>query len=106
MPAMVVYVTASSSEEASAIGRIVVGERLAACANIVGGIRSIYWWEGRLTEDDEILLILKTRESCLAALLDRIRALHSYATPCITSWPIPAGNADYLAWIEAETIAD
>ena len=104
MSASVVYVTAASRDEALAIGRTVIGERLAACANVLPGMRSIYWWEGQVAEDDEALLVLKTREALLAALIARIRALHSYTTPCITAWPITAGNPDYLAWI-AETTA-
>jgi len=103
MPTFVVYVTTSTRDEALNIGRVVVGERLAACANIVGGVRSIYWWEGEVSEDDEALLVLKTSEARLAALIERIRALHSYATPCVTAWPIEAGNPDFLAWIETET---
>lgn len=106
MSASVVYVTASSREEALAIGRAVVSERLAACANLIGAIRSIYWWEGKIDEGDEALLILKTTEDRLAALIERIRGLHSYTTPCVTAWPIAAGNPDYLAWIEAETTGD
>jgi periplasmic divalent cation tolerance protein len=105
MPEFVVYVTASSREEALAIGRTVVGERLAACANVIGGLRSIYWWQGEISEDEEALLILKTTDTRITALIERIRALHSYTTPCITAWPIAAGNPDYLAWIEAETAA-
>ncbi len=105
MSASVVYVTAASRDEALAIGRTVIGERLAACANVLPGMRSIYWWEGQVAEDDEALLVLKTREALLAALIARIRALHSYATPCITAWPITAGNPDYLAWIAAATAA-
>lgn len=104
MSAFVVYVTAASRDEALVIGRTVIGERLAACANVLGGMRSIYWWEGKVAEDDEVLLILKSSEALLAALIARIRALHSYTTPCITAWPITAGNPDYLAWI-AETTA-
>ncbi len=106
MSASIVYVTASSREEALAIGRAVVSERLAAAANVVGAVRSIYWWEGQMSEDDEALLILKTTEARLAALIERIRDLHSYTTPCVTAWPITAANPDYLAWIEAETTVD
>jgi len=106
MSASVVYVTASSREEALAIGRAVVSERLAACANVIGAIRSIYWWEGKIDEGDEALLILKTREDRLDSLIERVRVLHSYTTPCITAWPIEAGNPDYFAWIEAETTGD
>lgn len=101
--AHVVYVTASSAGEALSIGRAVVSERLAACANVLDGMRSVYWWQGALAEDGEAVLILKTTRSCLPALIERIRALHSYETPCITAWPITAGNPDYLAWIAAET---
>ena len=103
MLAHVVYVTTSSPDEALSIGRAVVSERLAACANVLGGMRSVYWWQGRLAEDAEAVLILKTSEARLTALIDRIRALHSYETPCITAWPIAAGNPGYLAWIAAET---
>lgn len=106
MSAYVVYVMASSRDEALTIGRTVVGERLAACANVLGGIRSIYWWEGSVVGDDEALLILKSRELLLADLIARIRALHSYEIPCITAWPIRAGNPDYLAWISATTAPD
>ena len=106
MSASVVYVTASSREEALAIGRAVVSERLAACANVIGAIRSIYWWEGKIDEGDEALLILKTTEDRLDSLIERIRGLHSYTTPCVTAWPIAAGNPDCLAWIEAETTGD
>lgn len=101
--AHVVYVTASSIDEAMSIGRAVVSERLAACANALDGMRSVYWWQGALAEDAEAVLILKTSECCLPALIERIRALHSYETPCITAWPIATGNPDYLAWIAAET---
>lgn len=106
MPTAVVYVTTSSRDEALDIGRAVVGERLAACANVLGGVRSIYWWEGNISEDDETLLVLKTSEASLDALIGRIRSLHSYTTPCITAWPIAAGNPDYLAWVETETAGE
>jgi periplasmic divalent cation tolerance protein len=105
MSALVVYVTTASRDEALVIGRTVVGERLAACANVVGEICSVYWWEGRVNEDLEALLILKSTPARLDALIARVRALHSYTTPCITAWPITAGNPDYLTWIEAETDA-
>lgn len=103
MPTSVVYVTTSTRDEALNIGRVVVGERLAACANVIGGVRSIYWWESEVNEDDEALLVLKTTEARVTALIERIRALHSYTTPCVTAWPIDAGNPDFLAWIENET---
>lgn len=103
MSAMLVYVTCRSEEEAHVIARAVVGERLAACANILGAIRSLYWWEGSLEDGEEVALILKTREDLVARLTARIKETHGYSVPCVAALPIVAGNPDYLAWIEAET---
>ncbi len=98
-----VYMTASSGEEADRIASALVEERLATCVNILGGIRSVYRWNGVVVGDSEVALIAKTRAALFDALAARVRALHSYEVPCIVSWPIEAGNPAYLAWIEAET---
>lgn len=98
-----VYVTAGSAEEARTLARTVVGERLAACANILGPITSVYWWQGSLAEADETALVFKTTLALVDPLSARIRALHSYACPCVVALPIEAGNPDFLAWIAAET---
>ncbi len=98
-----VYMTASSGEEADRIASALVEERLATCVNILGGIRSVYCWNGVVVGDSEVALIAKTRAALFDALAARVRALHSYEVPCIVSWPIEAGNPAYLAWIEAET---
>ena len=103
MQAMWVYVTASSRQEALSIGRAVVGERLAACADILDGMTSIYWWEQSLQEEGEASLILKTRSDLIDRLTARIRELHSYACPCVVAMPIAAGNPGYLDWIFRET---
>lgn len=103
MQAMWVYVTASSRQEALSIGRAVVGERLAACANILDGMISIYWWERSLQEEGEASLILKTRSDLIDRLTARIGELHSYACPCVVAMPISAGNPAYLDWIFQET---
>jgi periplasmic divalent cation tolerance protein len=103
--AVFVYVTASSREEAQRIGRAAVEERLAACANILPGMRSIYRWQGAVEEADEIVLILKTRADRIAALTQRVKALHSYAVPCVAAFPVTPGNPDYFAWIAAESAA-
>ncbi|MCG8690429.1 MAG: divalent-cation tolerance protein CutA [Minwuiales bacterium] len=103
MSAHFVYVTAGSEEEARRIAAAAVQERLAACANMFTGMRSIYRWEGKVAEDDEIVLILKTRAAQLNPLMERIRSLHSYDCPCIVAWPISAGNPAFLHWIEQET---
>ena len=87
-----VYMTAASRDEAVAIGRALVEERLAACANIFDGVRSLYWWEGTVHDDAEAVLIVKTRSALLARLIDRVKQLHSYDCPCIVSRPIAAGK--------------
>ena len=97
------YVTASSTDEAARIGRTVVEERLAACGNVLPGMRSIYWWEGQVQEEPEAVLILKTRADLVDALTARVRALHGYSVPCVVALPILAGNPDYLAWLAKET---
>ena len=97
------YVTAGSRDEALAIGRTVVEERLAACANVLDGMTSLYWWRGVLEQAGEAALILKTRAELVERLAARIKELHSYECPCVVALPIAAGNPDYLAWIAAET---
>jgi periplasmic divalent cation tolerance protein len=103
MTPVLVYVTSASRDEALRIGRALVEERLAACANIYGEIRSIYRWEGQVQDDAEIVVILKTRAGLVERLSDRIRALHSYDCPCVVAVPITGGNPEFLAWIGAET---
>jgi periplasmic divalent cation tolerance protein len=103
MELRLLYVTASSREEAQKIGRAIVEERLAACANIIDGMQSIYWWQGKLTEDKEAVLILKTRADLVDSVIERVRALHSYSVPCVVALPILAGNPAYLEWLKAET---
>jgi periplasmic divalent cation tolerance protein len=98
-----VYVTAGSAGEAHRIARTVVGERLAACANILPPITSVYWWQGTLETAEETAFLLKTRSDLVEPLIARIRALHSYDCPAIVAWPIAAGNPAFLAWIAAET---
>ena len=103
MTVMFVYATAGDAAEARSIGRAVVGERLAACANVLAGMRSIYWWEGAVQEAVEAVLILKTTTERLGALIARVRELHSYACPCIEALPVADGNPAFLAWIARET---
>jgi periplasmic divalent cation tolerance protein len=102
-PFVVVFVTAPSAEVAAAIAQAVVGERLAACVNIVPGLRSIYAWQGKLCDDAEVLCIVKTRRALFPALRDRVAALHPYEVPEIIALPIADGSAPYLAWLQHET---
>jgi periplasmic divalent cation tolerance protein len=103
MAVMFVYATAADAAEAERIGRVVVSERLAACANILPGMRSIYWWQGKMEESTEAVLILKTTRERVAALVARVRALHSYDCPCIEALEVADGNPEFLAWVEQET---
>lgn len=103
MAAVFVYITAASPEQAATIGRALVEERLAACANILPGMHSIYHWQGAVETAEETVLIVKTRQSLAEALTARVRELHSYDVPCVTVLPITGGNPDFLRWIEDET---
>ena len=102
--AVVVYVTASSAEEAATLARALVGERLAACVNRLP-VESVYQWQGQVEEAAEVLLIVKTRRDLLDALAARVTALHSYTVPEIIALPVVAGWPPYLQWIAAETTA-
>ena len=97
-----VYVTASDRDEAVRIGRTLVEDRLAACANVIDGARSLYRWEGEVRDDPEAVVILKSRAELMDALASRVREIHSYDVPCIVSWPILDGDAEYLSWLAAE----
>jgi periplasmic divalent cation tolerance protein len=89
--------------EAERLAEALVNERLAACVNILGTVRSVYRWQGAVERADEVAMIAKTREALFQRLAARVRALHSYDTPAIIAWPIVAGDAAYLDWIAAET---
>ena len=103
MSKRLVYITAASAEEAAKIGRMLVEERLAACANLLGRSGSIYWWEGKLQEEEEAALIVKTTEALLERLVERVKQAHSYACPCVVALPIEGGNPEFLDWIGLET---
>jgi len=103
MSQCLIYVTTETEDEAKSIARALVGERLAACANILGTITSVFWWEGEVQDDSEVSLILKTRKDLVERVAERIEALHSYDCPCVVALPIEAGNLAFLSWIDEET---
>ena len=103
MTSTMIYVTTSSPQEALRIGRAVVADRLAACANVLPGITSVYRWQGEVQEDGETALILKTRSDLVERLTTRVKELHSYDCPCVVALPIAGGNPDFLQWIAEET---
>jgi periplasmic divalent cation tolerance protein len=102
MAVMFVYVTTGDAAEALSIGRAAVAARLAACANIVAGMRSIYWWEGKVREGEESVLVLKTSDTQLEPLIARVKELHSYDCPCIEALPVLGGYQPFLDWVEQE----
>jgi periplasmic divalent cation tolerance protein len=97
------YVSLGPREDALAIGRTLVEERLAAAVNIQDGVRSIYRWQGAIEEAAEVLLIAKTRMALVPKLTARVVSLHSYECPPVVAVPVCGGNPDYLAWIDEQT---
>jgi len=103
MKANFIYITAGTMDEAKRIGQELISERLAACVNIIDHMRSMYWWEGEIQEDKEVILIAKTKDSLVAKVIEKVKSLHSYDCPCILSLPILDGNKAFLDWIHQET---
>ena len=103
MAVVSVYAVFASAEEAERIGHTVVEERLAACINILGPIRSIYRWEGAVQTAEEVAAIFKTHHWQADALIERVTALHSYEVPCVVSWPIDKVLRAYADWVEEST---
>ena len=99
----IVYSTVGSRTEAVVIGRALVEERLAACANVLDGVTSVYRWEGVVQEDSEAILLLKTRSELVKSVMSRIRALHGYDCPAIVSWELAQVSADYRQWVCEQT---
>jgi len=98
-----VFITAPSEDMAAAIARSLVEARLAACANIIRGIRSIYTWQGKVQDDPETLMIVKTRRDLFDGIKSKVKELHSYEVPEIVALPIVAGSEDYLRWLREST---
>ncbi|MBB4210760.1 periplasmic divalent cation tolerance protein [Rhodothalassium salexigens DSM 2132] len=101
--AVTLYMTAASTDEALAIARALVAERLIACANVVDPVTSVFRWEGGVGEERETVVFMKTSRARADAAMARIVELHSYEVPCVTVLPVVAGNAGYLAWVKQET---
>ena len=96
---IVVLVTCGSEEEALKIASALVEEHLAACVNVISPIRSIYRWEGKILDEKEWLLIIKTQSHRFAELEKKVKSLHSYSVPEIVSLPIVEGSSSYLNWL-------
>ena len=103
METNLIYITAGNLDEARAIGKELVSQRLAACANIIDNINSFYWWDGEIQDDREVILLAKTKQSLVPELIEKVKAIHSYECPCIVSLPILDGNKPFLDWVVDET---
>jgi periplasmic divalent cation tolerance protein len=97
--AIVVMLTAASREEAVRLAEMLVGARLAACVQILPEMESVYWWQGTIRREPEVLLLAKTTAGRFAAIEREVRALHSYETPEIVALPVTDISTPYLEWL-------
>lgn len=97
-----VYATFADADEAERIARVLVEERLAACANILGPCRAIYRWQGTIEQGDEVAVLFKTRADMADKLIARLGALHSYDVPAAVVWPITDALPAYAQWVRNE----
>ena len=100
---IIVLITAQKEEEAAEIAKDIVGKKLAACVNIVRGVRSIYRWKGKREDEEEVLLVVKSRRTLFPDLVKRVKELHRYTVPEIIALPIIEGSEEYLGWLKEET---
>jgi periplasmic divalent cation tolerance protein len=100
-----VYMTTETEEEADRISAALIQERLAACTNVLPGMRSVFQWQGQIEHGQEVVLIAKTHVERFPSLKAKVQELHSYDTPCIVAMPMVTGNEDFLNWISQETQA-
>ncbi|MGQ9569889.1 MAG: divalent-cation tolerance protein CutA [Thermodesulfovibrionales bacterium] len=105
MDEIVVFITASSEDEAVRVAKALVEAKLAACVNILRDIRSIYTWQGKLEDENEALMIVKTKKLLFNTLKEEVKKLHSYTVPEIIALPIIEGSEDYLKWLREVTVS-
>lgn len=101
---IVVLITASSEEEAQKISQVLLEKRRVACVNVAPKVKSQFWWQGKLDNAEEFLLIIKTKASALSDVIKLVKKIHSYTVPEIIALPIVGGNEDYLDWIGREVM--
>jgi periplasmic divalent cation tolerance protein len=100
---IVILVTVPSELEAEKIGQTLVEEKLAACVNMIRGINSVFFWQGKICQESEILMMIKTRGDLFEPLMARVKSLHSYTVPEVIALPIIKGSEDYLHWMREST---
>ena len=98
-PFIIILITAKDKKEAQKIVRGLLEAKLIACANIIEGVQSLFWWQGKIDSSNEALLILKTKKTLFKQVSSKVKYLHSYQTPEIIALPLVAGSKDYLDWI-------
>ena len=97
---IIVLITAGSEEEAHKVAELLTNEKKAACVNILPGVDSLFWWEGKIDSARESLLLVKTRASLFPEIVELVKRMHSYEVPEIIALPIIAGSEDYLKWLD------
>jgi periplasmic divalent cation tolerance protein len=105
MALSIVYTTLPARDAAVTLARDVVSQQLVACANIIPGMTSVYRWKGELEESEEVILLLKTQTELVPQVMQAVKSLHPYETPCILSWNLDAAGADFENWVISETAA-
>jgi len=97
---IVIFVTAKNGREADKIASRLVKDKLIACANVIKDVKSIFSWDEKVQQANEVLLVMKSRKKCLPKIIKIIKKLHSYDVPEIIALPIVGGSAEYLDWIK------
>lgn len=95
-----IYITCKDKKEAEAIAKRLLEEKLIGCANIIKEIDSMYWWKGKIEAENEALLLCKTNEEKVDAVIERVTQLHSYDVPAVEAIKIEKGNKDYEKWLK------
>ena len=97
---LVIFITASHKDEAQKIAQALIAKRLAACVNIVEHVASVFWWEGKVDNATEALLVVKSKKEKFNRIVKLVKSLHSYVVPEIIALPIVAGEKNYLKWLD------
>ncbi len=99
-PYITVFCTVPDEKTAETIAYALIESRLAACCNIIPGLRSIYFWQGKVQDDAELLLVIKSKKEVFSSLKEKIKSLHPYEVPEILALPVDSGNSEYLKWLD------
>ncbi|MFH1129042.1 MAG: divalent-cation tolerance protein CutA [Candidatus Omnitrophota bacterium] len=97
---IIIFITASSIEEAEKIAQGLLGKKLVACVNIIDNLKSLFWWQGKIDHAKEVLLVAKSKKTKFTSIIRLVKSLHSYEVPEIIAIPLVAGEKKYLRWID------